>query len=266
MPTVEQQHLIDDLRRLLGAEPRVAAAWLAGSLGKGGGDAYSDVDLLVLVGEGAAAETSAVLAAQLSAIVTPVLVNRLHGGRILNVVTDDWRRFDLSLVEPADLARYNAADLTVLFNRGVLVPPTRPEAAYRVGPEQLLALVQEFIRVMGLLPVALGREEYVLGLSGLELLRRMCVNLMLEENGISPAKRGGALHRNPMLTLKQRAELASLPPASADRQSLIAGNRALAPIFLPRARRLADEVGMAWPTELEAAARRYLKATVGLDI
>jgi hypothetical protein len=89
---------------------------------------------------------------------------------------------------------------------------------------------------------------------------------MLEENGVGPAQRGGALRRNPFLTADQRAELAAIPPISAERRSVLAANRVLAAIFLPRARRLAESIGMAWPTEFEDATRRNLKLKLDLDI
>ena len=39
MVTASQQKLIDEIGKLLGEEGRVEAAWLAGSLGRGQGDA-----------------------------------------------------------------------------------------------------------------------------------------------------------------------------------------------------------------------------------
>jgi len=75
MPTAEQQHLIDVLTRLIEVDPRVEAAWLAGSLGKGGGDEFSDVDLLLLVPENGAAAVSAALIEGLDRVTRPVLVN-----------------------------------------------------------------------------------------------------------------------------------------------------------------------------------------------
>jgi predicted nucleotidyltransferase len=266
MPTVEQQALIDRLEALLGAEPQVSAVWLAGSLGKGAGDQFSDVDLLVLVEDGALAAAAEAIVARLAEIVTPVLINRLYAGRIVNVVTDDWQRFDLSFVEAGDLARYNAQDLQALFNRAGVAPPDRPPGPYTTDPAQLLGLVQEFLRVLGMLPGALGREEFEIGLRGLDLLRGMAMDLFLEENGVSPAQRGGALRRNPFFNAEQRAALASIPPLSADRESLLAGNLAVASIFLPRARLLAARIGMDWPDAFEAATRRRLKVALGLDL
>jgi len=65
---------------------------------------------------------------------------------------------------------------------------------------------------------------------------------------------------------EMRAELAKLPPLSADRASVIETSRAFAAIFLPRARRLASDIGMAWPTDFEEATRRHLKRGLGLEI
>jgi predicted nucleotidyltransferase len=266
MTTGDQQHLIDEIARRLDAEPDVEAVWLAGSLGKGGGDAFSDVDLLVLTADGAAGEVSARLARDLAAALRVVLVNSLYGGRVLNMVTDDWARFDLTLVQREDLQRYDADALTPIFNKGASTPPVQPRTAYRTPPDRLLTMVKEFLRILGLTPVAMGREEYELALTGIDLLRRMTFDLMLEENSISPAMRGGALHRNPMLRAEQRADLSALPAIAADRASIIAGTAAFARLFLPRARRLAAEIGMDWPTAFEDATRRHLLKTLGLQI
>ena len=69
----------------------------AGSLGKGGGDAFSDVDLLVLAQDGKLGELASCVVAGLAQIAKPVLVNQLFGGRVISVVTDEWERFDISL-------------------------------------------------------------------------------------------------------------------------------------------------------------------------
>jgi predicted nucleotidyltransferase len=263
--TAEQQTLLDAIRRALAGDPAIEAAWLAGSLGRGGGDAFSDVDVLALVAAGAA-ETGLRYASKVAAIAEPALVQRLFGGRILNVVTTDWGRFDISFIEPPELGRYDADRLTPLFNRGERSPPKGAAVAYRPTPETVLRLVNEYLRVLGLLVVALGRREYGLALNGIDILRRIIVDLMLEENAVSPADRGGALRRNPLLTVEQRGELDALAPVVADHDGLIAANVALSGIFLPRARRLADQIGMAWPTVFEEATRRHLRERAGVSI
>jgi predicted nucleotidyltransferase len=262
MVTASQQKLIDEIGKLLGEEGRVEAAWLAGSLGRGQGDSFSDVDLLVLVEDGTLIEVSSTFVARLSTVVRPVHVNKLFGGRVLNVVTADWQRFDLSFIQREDLPRHNGALFRPLFNRSGQTPPVEPEMPYRPAPKQLLKLVQEFIRVLGLAVVVVGRKEYVMALSGIEHLRRMTFDLMTEENRVAPGKRGGALHRNSLLDAEQRAQLESLPPLVAQRASVIEGHRALAELFLPTARRLAAEIAMVWPSDFEEATRRYLEANL----
>ena len=266
MPSPEQRRLIDEIARRLDTEPDVEALWLAGSLGKGQGDAFSDVDLLVLTADGAAADVSARLARDLVPALSVVLVNSLYGGRVLNMVTADWDRFDLTLVQREDLPRYDASALTPIFNKGDSTPPAKPQAPYRTSPAELSKLVSEFLRVIGLTPVAMGREEYQLALNGVDLLRRMNMDLMLEENGVSPAARGGALHRNHLLTAEQRDALQALPTVAAERSSILAGNAAFAALFLPRAKRLADEIGMDWPSAFEDATRRHLQRTLQLNL
>jgi len=265
MPTPDQQRLIDRVAAHLDADAGVEALWVAGSLGKGQGDAFSDIDLLVLAADGQAGELSARLARDFVPAFEVVLLNSLYGGRVLSMVTADWARLDMTLAQREDLGRYDAKALTAIFNKGESNPPDQPDTSYRTAPEQLLKLVREFMRVLGLLPVALGREEYDLALSGTDMLRQMSFELMLEENGIAPAKRGGALHRNPLLTDEQRAAFRALPTVAAERESLIAGNTAFAQLFLPRARRLANEIGMVWPAELEEALRRRLLNSLQLQ-
>jgi hypothetical protein len=132
--------------------------------------------------------------------------------------------------------------------------------------ETVAKLVREFFRILALAPVGLGRGEYLVALWGIDLLRRLTVDLILEENGVGPSERGGALHLNQFLTEQQRRELESLPPLTATRESLLAADQAIAAIFLLRARALAGKIGMAWPEALEAAARRHLRAQLGLEI
>lgn len=50
LPDLPQRAFLEELVRDLWADPKVAALWLGGSLARGEGDAYSDVDLRVAVG------------------------------------------------------------------------------------------------------------------------------------------------------------------------------------------------------------------------
>ena len=264
MPTPAQTALIETIHRVLEADARVQAAWLSGSFGRGAADDFSDVDVLVLVDEPWQAAASA-YASDISAIADPALVNPLFGGAILNVVTTDWQRFDLTFVAAEGLGRYDPAALRPLFNRTGAAPPGRPSPPpYRPQPEKIGGMIREFLRVYGLLAVIAGREEWVMAVSGVELQRRALMDLMIEANGIAPENRGGALHLRRLVTPEQHEALAALPPIRAERDSIIEANLAIARIFLPLARELAAQTAAPWPDALEQATRRRLAEAVGV--
>ncbi|HEY2886885.1 MAG TPA: hypothetical protein VGJ08_16875 [Rhizomicrobium sp.] len=262
--TPAQQSLVDAISAVLQRDARIEAAWLAGSLGRKAGDTFSDVDVIVLCPDGTAKEIAATPG--LLDFARPVLVNALFGGRIVNVITPDWQRFDLVFAEGSDLARYNANDLKPLFNRTGREPPRIEPAPYLATPESLAKLVQEFYRVMTLAPLGIGRQEYIVALSGIELLRKMIVDLMLEENGIGPQQRGGALRLNPFLTSEQIKLLESLPAVAAERDSLLGCQKVIANIFVSRAKAFAARIGMEWPSALENASRAHLKSQLDFEI
>lgn len=264
MTTTAQQSLIDAISEALHRDARIDAAWLAGSLGRDRGDAFSDVDVVVLCRDGTASEI--VSTKGFLDFAKPVQVNALYGGRILNVITPEWQRFDLVFVEGQDLARYDANDLKPLFNHGTREPPRTKPPYYKAPPEDLSTLVNEFFRVLTLAPVRLGRQEYIVALSGIELLRRMTADLMLMENDVGQTERGGALRLNPYLSAEQVQLVQSLPAVAAERESLIRCQKAIADIFLPRARTLAARMRMVWPVALEEASRLHLKSQLDFEI
>jgi len=83
-------------------------------------------------------------------------------------------------------------------------------------PDRVASISREFLRVLGLLPVVVGREEFVVGQSGAGLLRSMLIDLMLED--VAVEDRGGALHLNLLLPAERRQNLADLPPLQATRE------------------------------------------------
>lgn len=253
-PTPTQQRLIDAITGVLEAEPQVQGAWLSGSLGRGEGDAFSDVDVLVLA-DGDAGELAMAFRSRVDAVADTVLV-LLHFGRVLTCVTREWDRFDLAFVTAPELARHDARQLACLFSRGA-----QPEARDLPSgpPGNLAANVLEFFRVLGLAHVGVGRQEPVVMLEGIGHLRRILVETMLERNGVGAAARGGVLKLNPYLTGEQRAALSALPPLEMTVDSLLSGSVALARIFVPLAKAMSAERAHPWPEALEAAARRCIQ-------
>ena len=144
-----QQSLLDAIVRVLSADGRVQSAWLTGSLGKGGGDAFSDVDVNVVVPEAVFDATLAAYSGGLSAIANVVCINIVHG-RVLNAITDGWERFDLTFVKPNEFAAMPLGEIKPLFNRGTPERMLAPPPPYKPSPQRILQLATEFLRVLGL--------------------------------------------------------------------------------------------------------------------
>lgn len=257
--------LIIRISQVLQEDPRVLAAWLSGSRGRGTADAYSDVDVWLVV---SADDVSGFVEdwPKLSDRITPtVLRQQVRGGPVFNAVTPGWLRFDISIGTPGDVPARSRSTLKPLFDRAALTERLKPEGE-PLGPDpaKVAGLTTEFLRVLGLLPVVVGREEYVVAASGAGLLRQLLIQLMLED--VAVEDRGGVLHLAALLPEERIRTLTELPPIGSTRSSAIEGHLAAARAFLPLARELHERCGLEWPRELEEAARGHLRTTLDLEL
>lgn len=256
---IAQRAFVARLTAALRADERIMAAWLIGSLARGVADAYSDIDTLLAVRD---ADLPALIddwSTFLAAIATTVFAQRLGAPDrpTITAITPDWTRFDLTLHPATDSRPHTYGAVTLLFARDGFTPPAVPAAAPgRDAAPRLPAIVEEFIRVLGLLPVAIGRGEYLAGLTPVMLLRGHLIDLFLIAND---APRGGAKRLNPLLTAEQRRALERLPPLVPTRDAIIAGHLACARLFLPRARALMAQRGLPYPEAFEQATLAYLQ-------
>jgi hypothetical protein len=245
----------------------VRAAWLSGSLGRGAGDRYSDVDVVAVVPEADRKDFLADWDSIVLTIAPVVLTDRLNTSTVtvFNHVTTDWLRFDVSVITPAALDRYTASTVRLLFDKADVhsrlcprVEPLAPSGA------TVYALTKEFMRTVGLLPVVLGREEYAVGASGACLVRTLLIQLMKED--VAVEDRGGALHLRGLLPDARLAEIDALPPIAATRESVVDMHIAVSGLFLPLARDLCERTGTQWPDALERALRAHLDRELGLKM
>ena len=247
------------------AEPRIRALALSGSYGAGLEDAYSDLDFLVVADDGA---TDAVVALWRDAVarVGEIVLwrDRQVKPSLINAITADWLRIDADFATPQEITRRTRDGLKILFDHDQLFGAL-PEAAAKPGPnpERLVWQIEEFLRILGLLPLAMGRAEYFNSITGLLHLRTLIVDLLVEET--AAPHRGGALHLNRLITAEQKQALAALPPLVAERDALIAAELAYAALYLPRARRMAARLGVDWPERFERATWAHLRATLGIE-
>ncbi len=252
--TPDQQSLLEALETALRPDTRIGSAWLTGSLGAGRGDAWSDIDITLVV----RADDMPGLLGDLMAQDAPLPATALRlsqFGRLVNGTTPKLQRFDLLLSTPEEFARHNGGAVKLLFGDAGHGPAERasPPSDPAAGARRIEGLVTEFLRVLSLATVPVGRREWVVMQDGVSHLRRLLIELMLEENGVGPAERGGAKKLYPFLTAEQIAELEALVPPRAIEAELLAANRDLRDRFLPRARRVAEARGAVWPADWEAA-------------
>lgn len=259
-----QQALIERAEHVLSQDDRVLGVWLVGSFGRGTNDQFSDVDLWVVV---AADDADSFCDdwPKLSDEISPTVFRRALGPRVFNHITSAWLRFDVSVGTPDAIGSRTRSTAKPLYDpHGLSADLAAPRAPKQPDAARVESITVEFLRVLGLLPVAIGREEFAVGVSGVGLLRQMLIDLMLED--VAVEDRGGALHLNSLLPADRQQTLANLPPLQATRESVINANVACATAFLPLARTLHARCALPWPQPLETAARHHLSTALSIDL
>lgn len=251
---------------ILQTDARIAAAWLIGSLARGAADAYSDVDLLIAVRDQEFANVVADWPALIARLSPTVLARQIGGADkpTITAIAPDWTRFDLTLTSSADQRPHGYDGARLLFSRGQGVPLAEFTGRADQAPQARLPfIVEEFIRVLGLLPVMVGRGEFIAGLTPVMLLRGHLIEIFLLANA---AQRGGAKRLNRYLTAKQRELLTALPPLAPAREAIVEGHLACARLFLPEARRLMRQYDLPYPEDFARATLAHLHRALGLTI
>jgi hypothetical protein len=264
MTTAADPPIVRELMTRLSDRPQFQGLFLSGSHGRGDADQYSDVDFLGISDPEQHLDAAA-LWRQTLAILHPVVFWHEQIGRsiLLNAITESWLRCDVLIIRPEDIKGRAKSMIRPLFDHGHLyatLPDQLPDAV--PDARRVTRQINEFIRVLGLMRVGLGRSEYVLLVKGVGILRDLLTDLMLEECPV--ADKGGILHPSRLLTADQMTVLQGLHYPGPDRDDLIMAHVALAEAFFPRARRLADQLRINWPQPFEAATRHMLRAELGI--
>lgn len=262
---MDHHHITGPITEALMAAPSLRALFLGGSFGNGLADAYSDFDFVLIADEG---PTDAIAAHWRRAVEQTGEVvlwwDRNTRPHLINAVTADWTRTDTLILKPDQLTGLTQDCYIPLIDPDGLFNAL-PELSKRtaLSPARLQYQIEEFIRILGLLHLAAGRQEYINGVLGIFHLRNLLVELMIEET--AAPHRGGALHLNRLLNAGQRDLLTSLPAPVAAREAMIVGHLAYATAYLPRARIMAEARGVAWPERFEAVTWNKLGETLGIE-
>ncbi|MDP9387104.1 MAG: hypothetical protein M3Q48_04065 [Actinomycetota bacterium] len=281
--TARHQAFIARASEVLEADDRVLAAYLVGGFAVGAGDAFSDVDLQVLVAE----ESTAELAegwVDLIHCITPTV--NIHSFASLNpagpsqpatgggvCITPDWLHFDVVFRVAGSVDGHAIEGMVPLFDKAGLLPSgPRPRPDRRREPFFPEGAALWFLYMLGNVVAAIGRDEPVPATNGVILMRDIgLVRLFLAEQGLESTREGAGLfpftkRLRRYLTDEQNRILESLPPLEATIDSAIDGYVALAETFLPRAQRLAASTGADWPADYARATVAYFERAVGVKL
>lgn len=253
---------------VLGKDERIRVLWLTGSLAKGTADAQSDVDLRVAVRATDFATIDQWWQNLLHQVAPLVWTYRWPGPpdeAILGAITTEYLRFDVVVQSTLDTRPRTLEAVRLLFDKDgeaehflLTTPSSHDPFAH------LSVLVEEFIRLLGMLPIVVERHDVPIGMEGQLALHSMLISLLLLENGIDRMTTGKR-HVAAFLNEEQQAILAQVPSLAPTMESLIQGRVAYGRLFLPRAQRLMEAHGQVYPEAFEAATKRHLWETLGLN-
>jgi len=262
---MDHQHVIETIGAKMRDVPGVHALFLSGSFGTGLADAFSDIDFVLVADQGATDDMAAHWRAAVEQTGEIVLWwDRTTVPVLINAITADWVRTDVVILKPDQMRSHSKATLKPIFDHDSMYAdlPDAP-ASHVQNPKRLTYQIEEFIRILGLLHLAVGRQEYINGVLGVFHLRNLLVDLMIEET--NAPNRGGILHLNRLITEDQTARLISLPPPVPERQAMIDAHMAYAAEYLPRARRRAQAIGANWPERFEDVTWAKLSEALGVE-
>ncbi len=242
-------------------DDRVLAAFVGGSFATGRVDAFSDLDLYVLIRPDAYDDFLATHRAFFAGFATPVFLEHFDGFGfdMLVFILEDGVQGELGLARPERFRHIHGGPHRVLVDKaglldGVTFPWQQPGE-----DEQRRFLWQEmawFWRDLSLYAVAVGRGQPWTAAGCLESMRRRCLNLFRLDREFTVWADGyEKLERAvpaAVLAPLERSFAAFTPGAmAAAADSLIHAYRHVAPD-------LARRHGFAYPEALEAVARQAL--------
>jgi predicted nucleotidyltransferase len=183
--STRHQHLLQTIAAFYAADDRVLALILYGSLARGGGDAYSDLDLGVIVREGVQVDVGAEIA-QLGAALAdhgePILTTEA-AGETGYLVPQSLCGIAIDYTDLAKVSPYVLAGCTVLG--GTLDLETiRMAAAANDKPQPALSLLvhQALWLALGA-DVALQRQQFWQAQPRLEAVRRVLLEIFAFSRG-----------------------------------------------------------------------------------
>lgn len=146
-------------------ERGIRALFLSVSYGTGLADAYSDIDFLMVASDGPTDEISKLWYNAVTRTGEIVLWwDRQVRPALVNAITHDWLRTDVVILKPDQVGGQTKDSLKVLFDHDRIFDAL-PASPKKIGPDPRRTKYQfeEFIRILGLLPLGMGRQVLLFG-------------------------------------------------------------------------------------------------------
>ncbi len=246
--------LYERAARVLGADVRVSAVEVSGSIAHETADGWSDLDLAVAARAGDYDQFVADWESWLAEITPTVFARRPIAPFIINSVTCDGLTLDVAVYrDTIPAAPISAAGYRV----GMLATSAFTdlgEALNYAVDEQLRGLSGPFIKL-------LQREEHLFHLTGVPHILGQLTTVFLAETGSAPPLRPS----NDAFTPEQLDAVAQLPPVAATRQALTDFGLGVARMIVTRGRALFPRYGLRWPEEFAAVANARMREQLGID-
>ncbi|HXQ19914.1 MAG TPA: nucleotidyltransferase domain-containing protein [Acidimicrobiales bacterium] len=273
--TAPQEAFIERAREALSSDERVLAAYLVGGFAVGTADAWSDVDLQVIVADEAADDIKASWPTLVGQMAETADIRPFDFGIGGICITPEWLHFDVVFHSASSIDAKNIEGMVPLVDKAGLLPDHPVPRPHRHGdPFFPQAAVDMFLYMLGNMVTVVGRNDPIPATNGVIMVRDIAlVGLLLAERGWATTREHASGNPFPFtkrlcsyLTEEQNMLLASLPPLEPTVDSAIEGYLALARIFLPRARRLAARTVHPWPEAYERASVSYFERSLGVVI
>ena len=232
-------------------DDRVRAVWLGGSLARGDADRSSDLDVMIAVADEHFDAFVSEWKEWLAAITETVIARALpFAPGSFYSVTPTMERLDVITERVSTLANtYHRTRLVVLDKDDCARLIPAPALAGGPSPLTIAGIVEEFFRDYAMFDVVVDRQDWLLGLEAISVVRGLLYKLFVEANAPLPAT--GVKRWSDKLTEPQRAVLESLPAARARRDEVMAVHEHVALVFVAEARRVCAAVGTPWPHDLQ---------------
>jgi len=234
-------------------DERIRAVWLEGSLARGLGDDWSDLDIHLAVTDPESFAATDWLESQVHLVLSDAIPG-VTGAFIC--LTSDWIHIDLN-VHSSQGEFPPGATRRVLIDRDNRIKETTLAPSSLGQPFFPAQDVQIFLYFLGQSVASVRRGDLIAHSQATAMLRdRLLVNLLLAENGIRSDMI--SKHIGGHLSVEQMHCLTSIPAFGLSDLSIRKAQQSIATAYLGRARKLSESCEAPWPTELEEATKELL--------